>query len=110
MFSISEALDLVTMTIERVRYNGRIKLAIVVVVTDFCLTKYKAVHCILDAAEQDHPDELCTHRDGIVDRLYALAGGCSNCARRPTPIAALVGVRRDERLGGSDFPSGGGGG
>ena len=39
MFSISEGLDLVVAAIERAGYNGRIKLAIDVAATDFCVGK-----------------------------------------------------------------------
>jgi enolase len=39
MFSITEGLDLVIAAIDRAGYNGRIKLAIDVSATDFCVGK-----------------------------------------------------------------------
>ncbi len=39
MFSITEGLDLVIEAINRAGYNGRIKLAIDVAATDFCMGK-----------------------------------------------------------------------
>ena len=55
------------------------------------------VDAALAAAARDRPGELRARRDGIVERLYAAAAGCSSCdARPPPPRAALAAAGLDE--------------
>ncbi|KAG2555955.1 probable mediator of RNA polymerase II transcription subunit 26c isoform X2 [Panicum virgatum] len=58
------------------------------------------VDAALAAAARDRPGELRARRDGIVERLYAAAAGCSSCdARPPPPRAALAAAGLDEEDG-----------
>jgi hypothetical protein len=64
------------------------------------------VDAALDAAARDRPDDLRARRDGIVERLYAAAtAGCSNCAGRPPPLAALAAAGLDEEDGEEAAPA-----
>ena len=64
------------------------------------------VDAALDVAARDCPDELRARRDGIVERLYAAAAaGCSNCAGRPPPLAALAAAGLDEEGGEEAAPA-----
>lgn len=56
------------------------------------------VDAALAAAARDRPDELRARRGGIVERLYAAAGGggCSNCDGRQPPRAALAAAGLDD--------------
>jgi len=64
------------------------------------------VDAALDVAARDCPDELRARRDGIVERLYAAAiAGCSNCAGRPSPLAALAAAGLNEEGGEEAAPA-----
>ncbi|AQK58904.1 putative mediator of RNA polymerase II transcription subunit 26c [Zea mays] len=63
------------------------------------------VDAALDAAARDRPDELRARRDSIVERLYAAAAGCSNCAGRPPSVAALAAAGLEEEDGEEAAPA-----
>ena len=54
------------------------------------------VDAALAAAARDRPGELRARRDGIVERLYAAAAGCSSCDARPPPRDALAAAGLDD--------------